>query len=68
MRKKTTAGVAGLAAALLGLTACGGGSDASEGSDRGTELSLVGYSVLDEANKGDISGFHDTDAGKDVTF
>src|SRR5690349_8645157 len=69
MQKKTKAGLAGVVAGLLSLTACGGGSDASTGgSGDGTELSLVGYSVLQEANKGVIQGFQDTDAGKNVTF
>jgi sulfate transport system substrate-binding protein len=71
MRNKTKAGLAGVVAGLLGLTACGGGSDASTGSGSGgsgTELSLVGYSVLQEANKGVIKAFQATSAGKNVTF
>lgn len=71
MQNKNKAGLAGVVAGLLGLTACGGGSDAStggEGSGGSTELSLVGYSVLQEANKGVIQGFQSTDAGRNVTF
>ena len=70
MQNKTKAGLAGVVAGLLSLTACGGGSDASTGGGSGdkTELSLVGYSVLQEANKGVIEGFQGTDAGKNVTF
>ena len=51
-------------AGVLALTGCGGDSDASDGG--GTTLNLVGYSVLEQANKGVISAFEDTDAGKDV--
>jgi sulfate/thiosulfate transport system substrate-binding protein len=69
MQNKTKAGLAGVVAGLLGLAACGGGSDAATGGDgSGTELSLVGYSVLQEANKGVIQAFQATDAGKGVTF
>ncbi len=53
-------------AGVLALTGCGGDSDASE--DGGTTLNLVGYSVLEQANKGVISAFQDTDAGQDVEF
>jgi sulfate transport system substrate-binding protein len=53
-------------AGVLALTGCGGDSDASDGG--GTTLNLVGYSVLEQANKGVISAFQDTDAGKDVDF
>ena len=53
-------------AGVLALTGCGGDSDASD--DGGTTLNLVGYSVLEQANKGVIAAFEDTDAGKDVDF
>src|SRR5689334_17963980 len=53
-------------AGVLALTGCGGDSDASE--DGGTTLNLVGYSVLEQANKGVIEAFQKTDAGKDVEF
>jgi sulfate/thiosulfate-binding protein len=52
-------------AGVLALTGCGGDSDS--GSDK-TTLNIVGYSVLEQANKGVISAFEKTDAGKDVTF
>jgi len=69
MKIKTTLGLAGSLAALLAVSACGGGASGDGGSgDGGTELALVGYSVLQEANQGVIAGFQDTDAGKDVTF
>jgi sulfate/thiosulfate-binding protein len=54
-------------AGVLALTGCGG--DSGSGSDdKGTTLNIVGYSVLEQANKGVISAFEDTDAGKDVSF
>jgi sulfate/thiosulfate-binding protein len=69
MKKKYTAGLAGTVVGLLALTACGGSSDASSGSGSdSTELSVVGYSVLEQANKGVIDAFKATDAGKNVTF
>src|SRR6478609_4177937 len=69
MKIKTTLGLAGSLAALLAVAACGGGASGDGGSgDSGTELALIGYSVLQEANQGVIAGFQDTDAGKDVTF
>src|SRR3954462_5815961 len=69
MNFRMKAAVAGSVAALFALSACGGSSDASGNSgDGGTEVNLVGYSVLEEANKGVISAFKQTDAGKDVSF
>ena len=53
-------------AGVLALTGCGGDSDASDGG--GATLNLVGYSVLEQANKGVTSAFEKTDAGKDVDF
>jgi sulfate/thiosulfate-binding protein len=54
------------AAGVLALSGCGGDSEGASGS--GTTLNLVGYSVLEQANKGVIDAFGDTDAGKDVDF
>src|SRR5690349_13607122 len=54
-----------LAAGALALSACGGGSDASSPAKT---VNLYGYSVLEQANKGVIEAFQDTDAGKDVDF
>ena len=67
MNYRMKAAIAGSVAALFALSACGGSSSAS-GNGSGTELNLVGYSVLEEANKGVISAFKQTDAGKGVTF
>jgi len=54
-------------AGVLALSGCGDDSDG--GSDGGgTTINLVGYSVLEQANKGVISAFEKTDAGKDVSF
>ncbi|MFT4083669.1 MAG: sulfate ABC transporter substrate-binding protein [Nocardioides sp.] len=50
---------------VLALTACGGGGGSA--SDAKT-VSIVGYSVLEEANQGVEKAFQQTDAGKDVTF
>ena len=66
MNNTTKAAVALTAAGLLALTGCGG--DDAEGSEGGTTLNLVGYSVLEQANKGVIEAFKDSDAGKDVEF
>src|SRR5690349_11200381 len=69
MQKKMKVGLVGLVAGLMGLTACSGGSNASTGSSgSGTELNLVGYSVLQQANVNVIKGFQATSAGKNVTF
>src|SRR6476620_7385742 len=69
MKIKTTLGLAGSLAALLAVAAWGGGASGEGGSGGGgTELALIGYSVLLEANQGVIADFQDTDAGKDVTF
>ena len=51
-------------AGVLALTGCSG--DSSGDSDN--TVNVVGYSVLEQANKGVISAFNDTDAGKDVTI
>ncbi len=61
---------AALAAALLGplaLSACSGDADA--GSDGGgTNLAVVGFSVMETPNDAAFAAFEKTDAGKDVTF
>ncbi|HSV37641.1 MAG TPA: sulfate ABC transporter substrate-binding protein [Nocardioidaceae bacterium] len=64
MSIKFKAAVAASVAGLLTLTACGGGSEAASG----TELNLVGFSVLEAVNKEATAAFEDTDAGKDVGF
>jgi len=61
---KIKAAVALGAVGVLALTGCGAGSSASDSST----ISIVGYSVLDEANQGVEKGFEATPAGKGVTF
>jgi sulfate/thiosulfate transport system substrate-binding protein len=63
IKAAATLGVSGVLA--LTATACGG--DASGDSDK-TTINLVGYSVLEQANKGVISAFEKTDAGNEVQF
>jgi sulfate transport system substrate-binding protein len=60
--------LAGALASTLALAACGGDDSGSGGSDDANTLNIVGYSVLEQANKGVISAFQKTDAGKDVEF
>ncbi len=56
-------------AGVLALSGCGDDSDSDSGSGSGgTTLNIVGYSVLEQANKGVISAFEKTDEGKDVSF
>ena len=64
MNVKFKAAVAASAAGLLALTACGGGSSANDTST----VNLVGFSVLEAANKEVTKAFQATDAGKDVDF
>jgi len=69
MNIRVTTGLAGALAGLLTLTACGGGSDAATGgSGSGAELNLVGFSVLEAANKEGIAGFQKTTDGEGTTF
>ncbi|GAA1135768.1 sulfate ABC transporter substrate-binding protein [Nocardioides aquiterrae] len=49
-------------AGVLALTGCSGDSSANSGDT----VNVVGYSVLEQANKNEILAFNDTDAGKDV--
>jgi sulfate transport system substrate-binding protein len=60
---KVTAALA--AAGVLALTGCSNSSGSSSSADT---INVVGYSVLQQANKGVEAAFQDTDAGKGVTF
>jgi sulfate/thiosulfate-binding protein len=61
--------VVGVAAGMLALTACGGSSGAADGSSGGGgTVNLVGFSILEQANKQVIEDFDKTSAGKDVEF
>jgi sulfate transport system substrate-binding protein len=60
--------VVGAVAGMLALTACGGSSGASDSSSGGGTVNLVGFSILEQANKKVIEDFNKTSAGKDVQF
>ncbi len=62
--KWKAASAASLVAAMT-LAGCGSASDSSSS---GSEVSLVGFSVLEQPNKQVISDFQNTADGKDVTF
>ncbi|UYM07463.1 sulfate ABC transporter substrate-binding protein [Solicola gregarius] len=63
MKHKLKFAVAGALTGALALTAC-----SSSGASSDDQLSLVGYSVLEAANKPIISDFQETDAGDGVVF
>jgi sulfate/thiosulfate transport system substrate-binding protein len=63
-RRRGLALAAGAAATLMALTGCGASSDAASG----TNLNLVGFSILEQPNKQEFADFEKTPAGKDVTF
>src|SRR5262245_52810868 len=65
MSLKWKTAVAGAAAAIMGLTACGGSSGASDGGDT---VDLVGFSILEQANKQVIDDFTKTSDGDGVEF
>ncbi len=65
MKLKLKPAVAVTVAGLLALTACGGSGEAST---RGDTENIVGFSVLEAANKDVFKAYQDSDAGKDVTF
>jgi sulfate/thiosulfate-binding protein len=67
MSIKWKTAVAASVAGVLGLAGCGGSSDATDGGGSGS-VSLVGFSILEQANKQVISDFNKTDDGKGVTF
>ncbi|WP_017933120.1 sulfate ABC transporter substrate-binding protein [Nocardioides sp. Iso805N] len=58
--------VALVAAGVLALTGCGSGSGSSSSS--ADTINIVGYSVLQQANKGVEAAFQKTSEGKGVTF
>ena len=66
MSIKWKAAIVGTVTGALALTACGGSSSgSSSGSD---EVNLVGFSILEQANKTVIADFNKTADGKNVTF
>jgi sulfate/thiosulfate-binding protein len=64
--RRWKAALVGAVAGSLALAGCGGSSGASS-SDSKT-IDLVGFSILEQANKSVISDFEKTSAGKDVDF
>jgi sulfate transport system substrate-binding protein len=64
MKTKIKVAAAGAVAGVLALSAC----SASGAGSSGDTLSVVGYSVLEAANKPIFEDFQKTDAGKDVEF
>ncbi len=66
MSIKWKAAIAGTVVGALALAGCGGSSGASDSA--GGSVSLVGFSILEQANKQVISDFNKTSEGKDVTF
>ena len=67
MNFKKKAGLAGVAASLSLVAACGGGSSADEGGDS-AKLDLVGFSVLETANQDQFAAFAETEEGSGVSF
>lgn len=66
MRTRHLSAVAAALAGILALAACGGSSSgASEGSDT---VTIVGYSVLEQANTGVLDSFASTPGGEGVEF
>jgi sulfate/thiosulfate transport system substrate-binding protein len=65
-RKWKAAAAVAVVAGSMALAGCGGSSGASGGDSK--TLNLVGFSILEQANKGVISDFEKTSAGKDVDF
>ena len=68
MNLRSRVAAAASAVALLALAACGGGASAGSGGGQDTQLSLVGFSVLEAANKPIIESFGQTPEGKGVSF
>jgi sulfate/thiosulfate-binding protein len=67
MTMKWKAAVAASVVGAMALSGCGGGSDSGSGSEADS-LSLVGFSILEQANKQVIADFAKTADGEGVTF
>src|SRR3954454_13292312 len=67
MSMKWKAAVAASVAGVVALAGCGGTSSGASGSGSET-LSLVGFSILEQANKQVIADWNKTSDGKDVGF
>ncbi len=69
MQIRSRAAVAATLAGALALSACAADADSGDGSgDSSTNLSVVGFSVMETPNDAAFKAFEETDAGKDVTF
>jgi sulfate transport system substrate-binding protein len=66
--KTATKTTAALVATLVGGALATAGCSSSASSDSADTVDLVGYSVLEQANKGVIAAFQKTPAGKNVDF
>ncbi|MBS2939603.1 extracellular solute-binding protein [Nocardioides sp. J2M5] len=67
MQIRSRAAVAVAIAGALALSSCSADADSGDG-EGGTNLSLVGFSVMETPNDAAFAAFEKTDAGKDVTF
>src|SRR6476659_7331955 len=65
MNLKWKAAIAGTVVGALALAGCGGGSSASDNKDT---VNLVGFSILEQANKQVIADWNKTSDGKGVDF
>src|SRR3954452_21080628 len=66
--KTAAAAMSWVAVGSLTLAACGGSSGASDASSSQKAVSVVGFSILEQANKQVIADFNKTSDGKGVTF
>jgi sulfate/thiosulfate-binding protein len=66
--KTAAAAMSWVAVGSLTLAACGGSSGASDASSSQKAVSVVGFSILEQANKKVIADFNKTSDGKGVTF
>src|SRR3954452_13042313 len=66
--KTAAAAMSWVAVGSLTLAACGGSSGASDASSSQKAVSVVGFSILEQANKQVIADFNKTADGKDVSF
>jgi sulfate/thiosulfate-binding protein len=64
---KSAAAVATIAS-LGVLAACGDSAEGSSGGGGGDEISIVGFSILEAANKDVTAAFQETDEGEGTTF
>jgi sulfate/thiosulfate transport system substrate-binding protein len=68
MSMKWKVAVAASVVGVITLAGCGGSSSGAGSSGKSESLSLVGFSILEQANKTVTADFEKTSAGKNVTF